>query len=105
MDPKGLAQGHIFPKISKIEKWGSGSKPFKNHFAPFHSKIQQTGPKQVWDMTLAFPIWAMLGNVEAGSTLFENHFGFFHLKPFKMVPNKYHIGLKQDLVPGASQPP
>jgi len=43
-----------------LEKMGSGSKPFQNHFGPCRFEKVQAGPKGVWNLTPVFhfgPCW------------------------------------------------
>ena len=67
----GLELGLCFSTLVPVEKMGSGSKSsLQIMLFIVQFEMRQTGPKGVWNLTSAFPLWSMLEKVVS------------HFKPF-----------------------
>ena len=77
----GLEPGLCFSTLVHVAKNGVKFQTlFKIIVFVVHFYRGQIGPKAVWNLTSAFPLWSMLEKVGSGSKPFLNHFGPFHFE-------------------------
>jgi hypothetical protein len=91
---KDLEPDLCFSTLVHVGKMGSGSKPFLNHFHPFHFERGQTVSKWDWNLASAFPLWSVLKNWGQVPNFFTNHVVFCS---FRKAPNWSQRGLELDL--------
>ena len=82
----GLEPGLCFSTLVHAGKMGSGSKSVNNHFVFCLFERSQTGPKGVWNLSSAFPLWSMLEKCGQVPSPFLTQIRPFHFEQGQTSP-------------------